>query len=237
MMSAARRCLERAEAEIAVHPENAGALAFGAAMLGELGERASAEAWVARAAQLDPLDSITNYNLACAHVGLGQFDVALMRLQQVFSDPPANRRSHVEWMKHDSSFDPLRSHPGYLALLKRLESEGGLDPLVRDAESRPAIAVLPFENLTGDREQQYFADGIVEEITAALSRVRSFFVIARSSTLRYRDRHIEAPRVAFCAASRCLGAIRRPTPRRGGCTNGPSNSTQNMGWRTPCWRS
>ena len=51
---------------------------------------------------------------------------------------------------------------------------------------RPSIAVLPFANLSDDPGQNYFADGIVEEITAALSRVRWFFVIARNSSLPTR---------------------------------------------------
>ncbi|MBI1775416.1 MAG: tetratricopeptide repeat protein [Proteobacteria bacterium] len=123
MRSAVRRCLERVEAELAVHPDNAGALAFGAAMLGEIGETASAEAWAARAAEIAPLDSITNYNLACAYAGLGMLNAALERLQQVFSDPPFSRRSHIEWMKHDSSLERLREHPEYQALLRRLEAE------------------------------------------------------------------------------------------------------------------
>jgi len=46
---------------------------------------------------------------------------------------------------------------------------------------KPSIAVLPFQNMSGDPEQEYFADGIVEEITTALSRIRWLFVIARSS--------------------------------------------------------
>jgi adenylate cyclase len=45
--------------------------------------------------------------------------------------------------------------------------------------NKPSIAVLPFDNLSGDREQEYFADGIVEEIITALSRFRGLFVIAR----------------------------------------------------------
>jgi adenylate cyclase len=53
---------------------------------------------------------------------------------------------------------------------------------------KPSIAVLPFQNMSGDPEQEYFADGIVEEITAALSRVRSLFVIARNSTSVYKSR-------------------------------------------------
>ncbi|MCU0789541.1 MAG: adenylate/guanylate cyclase domain-containing protein [Nitratireductor sp.] len=53
---------------------------------------------------------------------------------------------------------------------------------------KPSIAVLPFDNMSGDREQEYLADGVVEAITAALSRIRSFFVIARNSAFTYKGR-------------------------------------------------
>jgi adenylate cyclase len=49
----------------------------------------------------------------------------------------------------------------------------------------PSVVVLPFDNMSGDPEQEYFADGMVEEITAGLSRVRDFFVIARNSAFSY----------------------------------------------------
>ncbi|MFZ5675876.1 MAG: winged helix-turn-helix domain-containing tetratricopeptide repeat protein [Pseudomonadota bacterium] len=52
--------------------------------------------------------------------------------------------------------------------------------------SKPSIAVLPFQNLSGDPEQAYFADGVVEEIITALSRVRWLFVVARNSSFTYR---------------------------------------------------
>jgi adenylate cyclase len=51
---------------------------------------------------------------------------------------------------------------------------------------KPSIAVLPFDNMSGDAAQDYLADGIVEAITAALSRIRSFFVIARNSAFAYK---------------------------------------------------
>jgi adenylate cyclase len=54
--------------------------------------------------------------------------------------------------------------------------------------AKPSIAVLPFANMSDDPAQDYFADGVVEEITAALSRVRSLFVIARNSAFVYRAR-------------------------------------------------
>ncbi|HEY1431440.1 MAG TPA: winged helix-turn-helix domain-containing protein, partial [Stellaceae bacterium] len=54
----------------------------------------------------------------------------------------------------------------------------------------PSIAVLPFQNMSGDPEQEYFADGMVEEIITALSRVRWLFVIARNSTFTYKGQAI-----------------------------------------------
>jgi len=60
---------------------------------------------------------------------------------------------------------------------------------------KPSIAVLPFANLSGDPEQEYFADGMVEEIITALSRIRWLFVIARNSTFTYKGQAIDVKRV------------------------------------------
>jgi adenylate cyclase len=60
---------------------------------------------------------------------------------------------------------------------------------------KPSIAVLPFENLSGDPEQGYFADGMVEEIITALSRIRWLFVIARNSSFTYRGRAVDVKQV------------------------------------------
>jgi TolB-like protein/tetratricopeptide (TPR) repeat protein len=55
------------------------------------------------------------------------------------------------------------------------------------ATDKPSIAVLPFTNMSGDPEQQYFSDGITEDIITELSRLQSLFVIARNSSFQYRD--------------------------------------------------
>jgi TolB-like protein len=60
---------------------------------------------------------------------------------------------------------------------------------------KPSIAVLPFANLSGDSEQEYFADGIVEEIITALSRIRWLFVIARNSSFTYKGQAVDVARV------------------------------------------
>ena len=61
---------------------------------------------------------------------------------------------------------------------------------------RPSIAVLPFTNMSGDPEQEYFADGVVEDIITALSRFKWLFVIARNSSFTYKGRAVDVRQVA-----------------------------------------
>jgi adenylate cyclase len=71
---------------------------------------------------------------------------------------------------------------------------------------KPSLVVLPFENMSGDPEQEYFADGMVEDITTALSRIRSLFVIARNSAFTYKGRAVDVrPRTrrALCTGRQC----------------------------------
>ena len=76
---------------------------------------------------------------------------------------------------------------------------------------RPAIAVLAFDNMSGDREQEYFSDGISEDIITALSKVRWFFVIARNSSFMYKGRAVHIGQVAEELGVRYVveGSVRR----------------------------
>src|SRR6185436_6918540 len=60
---------------------------------------------------------------------------------------------------------------------------------------KPSIAVLPFANLSGDPEQEYFADGIVEDIITELSHYKSLFVIARNSSFTYKGKAVDIKQV------------------------------------------
>ncbi len=60
---------------------------------------------------------------------------------------------------------------------------------------KPSVAVLPFENMSGDPEQEYFADGMVEEITTALSRFKWLFVIARNSSFTFKGKNVDVKEV------------------------------------------
>ena len=66
----------------------------------------------------------------------------------------------------------------------------------RDLSNKPAIAVLPFDNMSGDAEQGYFADGITEDIITNLSYIRWLYVIARNSSFAYKNRAIDVRKVA-----------------------------------------
>jgi TolB-like protein len=80
---------------------------------------------------------------------------------------------------------------------------------------KPSIAVLPFQNMSGDPAQEYFADGMVEEIITALSRTRWLFVIARNSSFAYKGHAIDVKRVGRELGVRYLleGSVRRSGER------------------------
>ena len=81
----------------------------------------------------------------------------------------------------------------------------------RIPHDRPSIAVLPFDNLSDDREQEYFADGMVEEIITGLSRIKWLFVISRNSTFIYKGKPIDVKTVGRELGVRYVlqGSVRR----------------------------
>jgi len=80
---------------------------------------------------------------------------------------------------------------------------------------KPSIAVLPFQNMSGDPEQEYFADGVVEDIITALSRVGWFFVIARNSSFAYKGKTVDIKQVGRELGVRYIleGSIRKAAKR------------------------
>jgi adenylate cyclase len=98
---------------------------------------------------------------------------------------------------------PVPSGPG--SPLSRIAGEGaerqqreageGISPAPPALPDKPSIAVLPFQNISGDPEQEYFSDGMVEEIITALSRIRWLFVIARNLSFTYKGHAVDVKRV------------------------------------------
>ena len=80
---------------------------------------------------------------------------------------------------------------------------------------KPSVAVLPFQNMSGDPEQEYFADGMVEEIITALSRIRWLFVIARNSSFTYKGQAVDVKQVGRELGVRYVleGSVRKAVGR------------------------
>jgi adenylate cyclase len=91
----------------------------------------------------------------------------------------------------------------------------GMEAPVLALPDKPSIAVLPFQNISGDPEQDYFADGIVEEIITALSRFRELFVIARNSSFTYKNRTVNVKQVGRELGVRYVleGSVRKAADR------------------------
>jgi adenylate cyclase len=93
------------------------------------------------------------------------------------------------------------------------------EPLSRERQlalpDKPSIAVLPFQNLSGDPEQEYFADGVVEEIITALCRFNRLFVIARNSSFTYKGRAVDVKQVGRELGVRYVleGSVRKAANR------------------------
>ena len=87
----------------------------------------------------------------------------------------------------------------------------GETPAVLSLPDKPSIAVLPFQNMSGDPEQEYFVDGMVEEIITALSRIRWLFVIARNSTFTYKGQSVDVKQVGHELGVRYVleGSVRK----------------------------
>jgi len=103
------------------------------------------------------------------------------------------------------------------------ELAGAKQPATKDIElmpqlalpDKPSIAVLPFQNMSGDPEQEYFADGMVEEIITALSRFKSLFVIARNSSFTFKGKAVDVREVGSKLGVRYVleGSVRKAAGR------------------------
>src|SRR5262245_37658403 len=107
-------------------------------------------------------------------------------------------------MRQDSALDPVRDHPAFRAFA--LELQAGIATSVPERTvatpspsarpGRPAIAVLPFANISGDPEQEYLADGLTEDVITDLSRVSALFVVARNTVFTFKGKAVRIQEAA-----------------------------------------
>ena len=156
---------------------------------------------------LDPLREVATRALMQVHLERGETAQAI-KLFETLKD-----RLHAELgVKPEPETIRLNEalREGRPALLPSMDARGA--PALPD---KPSIAVLPFQNLSGDPEQEYFADGMVEEIITALSRMRWLFVIARNSSFTYRNRAVDVKQIGRELGVRYIleGSVRKAANR------------------------
>jgi TolB-like protein/class 3 adenylate cyclase len=90
-----------------------------------------------------------------------------------------------------------------------------VDKMAFPLPDKPSIAVLPFDNLSGDPEQEYFSDGLTDQIISTLSKIRNLFVVARNSTFTYKGKPLKIKRVAEDLGVKYVleGSVQRTTDR------------------------
>jgi len=118
--AAAAEALCRAERELERHPDHARAAYLGATMLAVLGDPERAQEWIGHALSIEPDDFLVLYNAACAYAQLGDVERSIEALERALPSALEETRS---WLRLDSDLDPLREHPRFIVLLRRLEIE------------------------------------------------------------------------------------------------------------------
>lgn len=121
------------------------------------------------------------------------------KLDLAFEDMGERRVKNIE--------EPVRAYRVVLG------SRAPVAPVPRVAAAKPAVAVLPFNNMSGDPEQEFFADGTTEDIITALSRTRWFEVTARNSTFAYKGK---SPDIREVAQTLGVGYVLEGSVRKGG---------------------
>jgi len=170
-----------------------------------LGDRSGADVGESRAEaakrllEIDPLQEVAHRALIRHYADKGQVGLALKQYQAC-----------AEILRQELQMEPA---PETQALIEEIRQArpcaagqtNGLPPATEETpgaagqaasiQEKPSVAVLPFVNLSGDPEQEYFSDGITEDIITALSRLRWFLVIARHSSFVYKGRNVDVKQI------------------------------------------
>ena len=148
---------------------------------------------------------------------------APVRVYKVLMEPEAagkiigEKRKTKRWMTVAAAVIILIGLAGwylYIEQSKRIEP-ASVEKMAYPLPDKPSIAVLPFDNLSGDPEQEYFSDGITEQIITSLSKVPYIFVIARNSTFAYKGKPVKIQQIAEELAVRYVleGSVQRSDDR------------------------
>ena len=111
-------------------------------------------------------------------------------------DMPNYPADKSAWRNLWQTYLAYRYKEDFEAAFEQLIGAGLLEDLSGNADDTPSIAVLPFENMSGDPEQEHFSDGITTDIIATLSRFEHMRTVSRYSVLQYKNQHASIPDIA-----------------------------------------
>ncbi len=212
--------LDAADAGLAIDPNDIGLLIARAIAENSLGRYEQAKADMERAIRLSPRDpqvGVFHIDLGEAEIGLGHFDAAIDEFRKAIDsgsrpffaytnlaaayalagkmDEAKAALAEARRLNPEITIKWLKEHtPNLPASFDGLRKAG----LPEEAPAEPAhlsIVVLPFTNLSNDPNQDYFADGITENLTTDLSRIKGSFVIARNTAFTYKGRNVDAKEI------------------------------------------
>ena len=169
-----------------------------------LGHYQEALDWAGRSYAENPNFDVIHWLLIAANAHLGRMDEAKRWLRALQALSPGVSMAALQ-------SGHTQKEPGRMAAIFDGLRLAGMPEKPDTEPVLPSLAVLPFQNLSGDAEQDYFADGIVEDIITALSRFKSFAVIARNSSFIYKGRPVDVRQVAQELGVRYVleGSVRR----------------------------
>ena len=238
------RAIAQAERAIALDPNGADAYSMFGTVLHMVGRQQEAIVPLEKAIRINPMaPSIYFRRLGTAYRDIGRYEEAIVQLKKAISLSPDSLYPHIglastyslagrdEEARAEVS-EVLRIQPKFSldSFAKRVafKNKADIDRLVgvlRKAglpdkpplplPDKPSIAVLPFVNMSGDPEQEYFSDGISEEIINALSKSSHLFVIARESTFSYKEKQVKVQQIARELGVRYIleGSVRKSEDR------------------------
>jgi TolB-like protein/Tfp pilus assembly protein PilF len=182
-----------------------------AALFAACGDTAAARSRLNRLHAQEATEYVWPVGFAMAYAYLGDTDRAFRYLERGFED----RAGWITLLPTGSFVDPLRGDARLDALIRKVGAPVEQTAYRPAAQSlpKPSVAVLPFANLSPDPENEFFADGITDDLIAQVAKIGSLRVIARTSVMRYRGVH-DAARTA--AKELGVSAVVEGTVRRAG---------------------
>ena len=179
------------------------------AALRDSGHYEEAIEWIKKAIQREPDSIVSQLILTSTYAYAGKVEEARAAAKEILR---INPKFSIEQFMRGS---PLREATARERFAKSLKTAGLPEKPPLPLPDKPSIAVLPFVNMSGDPEQEYFSDGLTDEIITALSKSSRLFVIARESVFSYKGKHVKVKQVGRELGVRYVleGSVRKSEDR------------------------